>query len=50
MKLTCICGDKREKKCPTHGTIKNKLKELQGKRTSEGYVPEPTEKVELRGD
>lgn len=39
-------------KCPVHGakSMLRALKQTRGKRTSEGYKPESTEKVELRGD
>lgn len=38
---------KREKK---ELTKLQKLKQIVGKRTSEGYTPNPNEEVELRGD
>lgn len=50
MKPECTCGDKRDKNCPTHGTMKNRLKATRNKQTSEGYEPKPNEEVELRGD
>lgn len=31
-------------------TFHNRIKKVQGKRTSEGYKPKPNEEVELRGD
>lgn len=51
----CACfGRIHGRDCPIarhfNQSIKVKLKDLQGKQTSEGYEPKPGEQVELRGD
>jgi hypothetical protein len=44
--LSCLRGVHT----PMSKTQLQRKKELLGKRTSEGYKPEPGEKVEVRGD
>lgn len=54
--IVCKCKEDKDN-CPLHTDILTKeraslkdIKDVIGKRTSEGYKPEPNEKVEVRGD
>lgn len=47
--FTCTCKNKDDKDCQMHRKMQL-IKQVRGKRTSEGYKPEPDEKVEVRGD
>jgi hypothetical protein len=46
------CAHKKDPHCNAVATHlkRQRQREVRGKRTSEGYKPEPDEKVELRGD